>query len=313
MSGVFQLGRLPFASGENAEVDVAYWTCGQRNAADDNTILVCHGSSGSKDWALPYCRPGGALDPERWFIVSVDLPGGGESSRRSRQSDFPARYSVEDCTNVLVRCLDALGVRSVRAFCGPSMACLLGLDLGVRYPERTRGLVLWAGGWRSDRYAQFTIETMRDILSLSDSQAAFRAAVSATLPALTGRDFIEALPQDRRAALLSELSNDWARRWRADELSARYAALAVADIGATVGGEAELARRIACPVIWLQVASDALFPIADIQRLAASMRNAELKVLESSLGHLASIARPGSREFEFFDRETARFLEAIGA
>lgn len=310
MSEVFHTGRFRFADGAELErLSIAYWTMGKLNAARDNALLLCHGASGNKQWARPYCRPGGAFDPQRWFLISVDVPGGGESSRHSRDPGFPPSYSLADSALSIAALLDGLGILRLRAFCGPSMASLIGLELAYRRRQLLGSLVLWCGGFRCNGFGRAVAEMLREILQLPASPRREHAAVAALLPALVSRDMLDALSDEDRSALIGRMADEWRANWRADELIARYGAIARCDLGARAGGEQTLAAGIGCPVLWLQATTDALFPAHDLEQLTAHMADSQVRLLDTPLGHLASAAAPGTPEFQFFDQHTARCLD----
>ena len=143
-------------------VAVTYEEYGQRNAAGDNTVLVCHALTGSAHaagvgereevpgWWDPLIGPGKAIDTDRFYVVSSNVLGGcygttgpssidPESGHAYRVS-FP-RYTIRDMVTVQKLLLDRLGVRSLRAVIGGSMGGMQVLEWGASYPELVRGLV----------------------------------------------------------------------------------------------------------------------------------------------------------------------------
>jgi pimeloyl-ACP methyl ester carboxylesterase len=236
------------------------------------------------------------------------MPGGGGSSRRRDDSNFPAAYAIGDLGIAALRLLDGLDLSSA-IVCGPSMASLIGLDLARRAPDRVRGLALWVASYRSDGYARAIAEAVGGILNLDFGMASLRAAAAAFVPLLAGRQMIAAMGRAELEAILDAVCHDWQRNWRPDELASRYAAVAACDLARLHGGEAALAAAVACPTLFLQASSDAIFGSEDVLNLAASMACAEVQVLETPLGHIAPSARPSTPEFAFFDGRTAAFLE----
>ena len=300
-----------FASGVRIDLDIAYWTYGILNAARDNAIFLCPGASGERQWPLEYCAPGRTFDVTRWFIVSMDLPGGGGSSRLRSDATFPAAYAVADLANAVLALMDALELSTLHAYCGASMAGVVGLELASRRPERVRSLALWATGYRCGGYALATIDVLRAILTLDASPAGVRAGALALLPALVDRQLLAAMQRSDYIGLGQRIADDWIAKWRGDELMARYAALAECDLGTAHGGVAALADTIRCPAIFLSVSSDAIMPASDVEHLANAMRHSQVRTFESPYGHLATALPAGTPEFAFFDSETRAFLDAL--
>ena len=290
-------------------LEIAYSSWGELNAGRDNLLVLCPGASGGREWPTPYVRPGGAFDPERWFVVSVDLPGGGGSSRRRTRPDFPAAYTIGDLSRSVEALLDALDVPSARALCGPSMASLVGLDLACRSPDRVGALALWTGGVASDALAAANSEALTAILQLQPSEAAVRAAVAAFLPTLTGRARLAELGADR-AALAATISKAWSELWAPEELVARYAMIGRCDLTRTYGEGLAALRR---PTLFLQATNDLILPAENLRPLLEANANVRLEVVDTSWGHLATAAPPGSPEFDSFDRLTRAFLQELAS
>jgi homoserine O-acetyltransferase/O-succinyltransferase len=307
---VFRSPAFRFADGTVLpELRIAYWTAGQLSPAKDNVLFLCHGASGRRDWAIPFCAAGAAFDAKRWFIISADMPGGGDSSRRSTDPDFPAHYDIGDLSAAITLLLEDLGIGSVRAFCGASMAGLIGLDLAYRRPDLVAALALWVTSYRSDGFARALIESLAGVLRLDDGEKAMRAAVGAFFPVLAGRQMIADMSAPALAALLDNVAREWSANWRPEELIARYAALGGCDLAVRHGGIGTLAAGLQCPALFLPASSDLIYPPAQAETLAALMPRATLETLTTEYGHLATTAPPGSVEFSFFNERTAVFLD----
>lgn len=310
---IVEVDGFAFAGGERMDrLSLSFWTMGTLNDRRDNALLLCHGASGGKDWALPYCRADGAFDPDRYFIVSLDMPGGGASSRRRSDAAFPASYAIGDLATAAIALLDELSIGRFAAFAGASMASLVGIDLAFRFPDRVGALALWTGSYRSDGFARGISDSVGAVLGLDGGQAGFRAAAGAFLPALSGRAALAEMPAERMNPFLDMIAAQWFQSWRADELAARYHAVGHCDLAAVHGGRDHLAAGIACPLLLLQADSDQIFDMADARGFVDRTPAGRMEVIETPMGHIAPAAPPGSAEFSFFDQTTARFLAEVG-
>ncbi len=302
-----------FEDGTRLDLEIAYWTMGELNADGSNVLLLSHGASSARDWAFPFCREGGAFDPAGRFVVSIDLPGGGDSSRLSRTPGFPRSYTLHDLTRALSALLDKLGARRNVLFAGVSVSTLIGLDLAATRPDLLGGAALWNCGARCDGFANAVTVAIASILSLDGGPAGMKAAVDSFYPVLTGRSLLAALGASEREQVTACIAQGWTDRWRADELSARYTgAISTGDVIAIHGGERALAAKLTCPILFLPSSSDQILPAADIARFAERLPSARVLVCETDRGHQSSSAPQGTPEFAFYDGHTSDFFRSLG-
>jgi homoserine acetyltransferase len=307
------LRTFAFEGGDSLnDVEIGYWTMGGLNARRDNALLIHHNASGTAAAMRAYCGAGLAFDPDDLFLIAMDAPGGGASSRRSKRRDFPVTYSVGDCANAAARLLDHLDL-PVRAFCGPSFASLIGLELAARRPDRVGALVFWQGGYRASGFARASAEALAAAILEDSSEEGWNRAARAFFLAVAGKGVADAMGEPERDESGRGLAREWRRHWRPDELASRYRAIARSDVATAYGGEVALAAKIQAPMLWLQALDDAVFPLAQVETLLALMPNATLKTIDTPLGHLASAAPPESLEQGFFARETRAFLQNLRA
>lgn len=124
--------RVPVVDGEregDGEVEVACRV--RRPAAPLATVLLLHGNPGRKEH---FAAVADEL-ARRFEVVSVDLPGFGDSTR-----DVPD-YSARAHARYVLHLLDALDIPAVHAV-GFSMGGAVGLQLGALAPERVRSLTM---------------------------------------------------------------------------------------------------------------------------------------------------------------------------
>ena len=129
-------GELKLSSGKTlSNVDIAYETYGELNAAKTNAILVCHALTGDAHaagwhagdvkpgWWEMVIGPGKALDTDKFFII---------------------------CSNVLGGCkIDHLGISNLLAVIGGSMGGMQALQWIVSYPKMVRKASIIATTGRS--------------------------------------------------------------------------------------------------------------------------------------------------------------------
>lgn len=313
-----------FESGARlATLRLGYSIYGTLNAARDNAILLSPNASGLRDWATPFIREGGAFDPARFCIIAADAIGGGDSSKPSDGLglDFP-HYSVGDIVSAQAHLVShGLELRTLQAIAGPSMASLVGFEWAARFPKVARGLALWTPGIRCDALGKAIIEGLVSIITLDNAYEGgryrsqpfegMRRAASMFFPHLLSREFLERIPAGERAGMQRMLSDTWAVNWDANDLIYRYRAIAGCDLPAQHGGPEGLATAVRCPALLVPCTSDQLFTMAALRPFAERLREVTWAPLQSDKGHFVAAQPPGTSEFDFFDRTTARFLDQL--
>ena len=144
------------------QVTMAYETWGELAPGADNAILVCHALTGDSHafgrsgnghatpgWWNGVIGPGCAIDPERHFIVCVNVLGGCQGSTgpssiepgtgRPYGSRFPT-VTARDMVRCQAAVADHLGVDRWLGVVGGSMGGMQVLEWGVMFPRRVRSL-----------------------------------------------------------------------------------------------------------------------------------------------------------------------------
>lgn len=170
---VLRVGSFEFACGESIDdLRLAYETYG--SFSGDNAVLVCHALTGSAHvagqsnaktagqaagWWDAIVGPGKAIDTNRYYVVSVNVPGScygsdGPASENPETGDpygldFPP-VTVGDWTRAQRQVLDELGVGRLHAIVGGSVGGMNVLDWGKRYPDDAHQLIPIAAAPRLD-------------------------------------------------------------------------------------------------------------------------------------------------------------------
>jgi homoserine O-acetyltransferase/O-succinyltransferase len=274
---------------------------------------LAQGSAGPRQgWWSEVVGPGRALDADRFRVLSFDYLGGSaettgpastntatntscttaesETVRPARQTAFPT-ISTYDQAELLVRLLNNLGLKSLRAIIGGSYGGMVALAFGERYPERVSQLIVigaadrthpMATAWRSvqRQILRFSIDCGRPkdglklarALAMSTYRSAeeFEARFNGT-PARDSERYVFPVEQYIFA--------------RGNDFADKHSAEAILCLSESIDLHRVDAARIFVPTSIVAVREDQLVPLADLRGLAARLPAARLHEISSIYGH----------------------------
>ena len=323
---VFELGETTLQCGVTLPgARLAYRTYGSLNASGDNVIVMPTFFTGTHARNKGYLRRVPALDPSRWFIVSINLFGNGLSSSPSNTAPpfdgprFPAVTLFDNvaCQHWLLT--EALGVKRIALVLGWSMAGCQSYQWGAQFPEMVDAILPFCASARTSPHNQVFLEGVKAALMADEAFAGgdYAAPPEAGLRAFgrvyAGWAYSQAFYRDRLHRELGfetweELLLDWERdhlEWDANDLLAKLQTWQSGDISANERYRGDFGRAlgaIRARAILVPCTTDLYFPPEDNVFEARHMQNAELRPYASAWGHCA--ATPSRKDGDFM-----RFLD----
>lgn len=300
-----------------ADVEVAYRTWGQLDAAGANAVVVCHALTGSADvdaWWGPLLGPGRVLDPERDFVVASNVLGGcygttGPLAARPGNSaawgpDFPA-LTVRDLVAVQQRLLAALGVRRIRLVLGGSLGGMQALEWAALAPETVAAIAVISTSARHSAWCIGFSEAQRQAIYADPGwqggrydPAAPPAAGLAAARQIAMLSYRSRASLERRFgrtvrpgggfAIEGYLAHQGAKlvgRFDANSYVALTRVMDSHDLGRGRGGLPAALASLDLPVLVVASRSDVLYPPEEQAELARELPRGELAVLDSDEGH----------------------------
>lgn len=268
-----------FRSGETLpELRIRYHTLGQphRNAAGeiDNAVMVLHGTGGSgrqflqPQFADVLFRPGGLLDPAKYFIILPDNIGHGGSSKPSDglRAKFP-KYDYADMVEAQHRLVtEKLGVRRLRLIMGTSMGCMHGFMWAEQWPDGAKALMPMACqpveiAGRNRLWRRMAIDAIT-------TDPAYRGGDYETQPVQGLRSAVHLLLLAGSAPIQMQASlptREAADAWLAAEVPRRVAAMDANDFVWQVASSrtydpSKDLEKITAPMTWVNSADDFINP-----------------------------------------------------
>ena len=313
---VFEAGRVTLQCGITLpDCRLAYRTHGMLNAAKDNVIVFPSRYAGTHADQEYLIGPGKALDPEKYFIVCLNMMGSGLSSSPSTTPrplsgpDFP---KVTQYDNVMLQermLREVFGIDRIRLACGWSMRGQQAFHWAALFPDRVAAMACFCGQGTTAPHTYVFLEGVRQGIIMD--------------PAWNGGRYTEppwrGLTAKGRIWAGWVLSQEWWRRetWREmgyvgvedylknvwdgiyfhrdanDMLSLirTWQACDLADNPLYRGDRAAAYGAITARAILLPCRTDMYFPPEDNEAEAAMMPNAEVRVIDSIWGHYAGGGR----------------------
>ncbi len=328
---VFELGDVTLQSGAvlgNAKL--GYKSYGTLGTARDNVIVLPTFYTGTHERNEGYLRTVPALDPERYFIVSVNLFGNGVSSSPSNTPppfDGPRFPDITMFDNVACQhrlLTERFGVERIALVAGWSMAGCQSYQWAAQYPDMVEAIMPFCASARTSPHNVVFLEGVKAALQ---ADCAFNGGDYTSPPeaglkafgrvyagwAFSQTFFREQLHRELGFETVEDLLADWERdhlHWDANDLLAKLWTWQHGDISANdryCGVFVNALEAIQARAILIPCTTDLYFPPEDNAFEARHMPNAKLRPYESPWGHC--VATPGRhRAFMAFLNECATEL-----
>jgi homoserine O-acetyltransferase len=242
-------------------------------------------------WWSEIAGPQRALDTHRYRILSFDYLGGsGDTTGPRSPEPFPS-VSSYDQAELLVRLLNHLRIKALRAIAGGSYGGMVALAFAERYPERAGRLIVLCAADRPHPLATAWRSVQRDIVRLAAesgrpteglklaralAMSTYRsgeefAARFAGPPALESGRFL--FPVER---YLMARGGDFAASHRPESFLCLSESIDLHRVDAS---------RIFVPAVAIGVREDQLVPSADVRAMVARLGAGRYHEISSIYGH----------------------------
>jgi homoserine O-acetyltransferase/O-succinyltransferase len=326
---VHVIPEFTFENGEKlAGMKVGYAIHGKLNEGKSNAILVTHGASGVRTSNAPLIGAGKAYDTDKYFVITVDAIGGGNSSqpKDGLGTKFP-KYTIRDMVRAQHDLLTkGLGLTHVVAIGGPSMGAQQALEWGIHYPDFMDGLLLIVPGARSDRHVRAIFDAVETAIKLDPK---YQGGNYTDQPRegiiLGGMIYFPWLYSDEHLATITDeaawerasraFGTAWANAWDANSLLSRYHAASRFDPSTPFGGDLGKAlAQVKAKTLIMPGMTDRTLPTYLARELYRGIKNATYVEIPSYLGHLAGgPANEASAEYVFVTTQIKKFLSELSA
>ena len=313
----YELGTVSLLSGEKLDsAFLIYKTYGKLNKNKDNVVVLPTFYTGSHQRNEGFFGIGRAIDPEKHFVVSINMFGNGFSSSPSNTpapQDGPRFPHISLWDNIACQyklLTEHLGIDRIALVTGWSMAGCQAYQWAAQYPDFVDAILPFCASAKTSTHNYVFLEGVRAALCADqnwnngdydsppvDGLKAFARVYAGW--AFSQTFYRDSLFQEIGYETIEDLLIDWenehVENWDANNLLAKLATWQASDIsvGPLYNGNFKMAlKAIRAKTILMPCTQDLYFPPEDNALEASYIMNAELRPFDSPFGHCA--ANPGN-------------------
>ena len=313
----YELGTVSLLSGEKLDsAFLIYKTYGKLNKNKDNVVVLPTFYTGSHQRNEGFFGIGRAINPEKHFVVSINMFGNGFSSSPSNTpapQDGPRFPHISLWDNIACQyklLTENLGIDRIALVTGWSMAGCQAYQWASQYPDFVDAILPFCASAKTSTHNYVFLEGVRAALCADqnwnngdydsppvDGLKAFARVYAGW--AFSQTFYRDSLFQEIGYETMEDLLIDWenehVENWDANNLLAKLATWQASDIsvGPLYNGNFKMAlKAIRAKTILMPCTQDLYFPPEDNAVEASYIMNAELRPFDSPFGHCA--ANPGN-------------------
>lgn len=319
-------------------VDIAWKSWGTLNEKRDNVILICHaltGHAAADEWFSGLFDEDGILDPEKQFILCINVPGSCYGSTgptsinpktgKAWQADFP-EITIRDIVTFQQLLLDEWSIQGIELALGGSMGGMTALEFAIM-DERVKSAALFVMGkahapWaigisQAQRMAIYADENWKEgyydlehppVKGLAAARA--MALITYRAPENYKKKFGREIHPEKKIyqveSYLNYQGQKLTQRFDANTYIILSKAMDSHDVSRGRTCFEEVLGNLLKQILIVGFDSDLLYPIEEQRELAALLANAQLAELKSPYGHDAFLI-----EFEQLNQQLNTFYHSL--
>ena len=318
----YELGDIELLSGETLlSAKLAYKTYGALNSDKNNVILLPTFYTGTHKRNEGFFGANRAINPEKHFIISINLFGNGLSTspsnadKKQRGSKFPTITLWDNikCQHELLT--KNFDIEKIALVTGWSMAGCQSYQWAAQYPDMVEAILPFCASAKTSEHNFVFLEGVKAALCADpiwnngDYSSPPIEGLKAFGRVYAGWAFSQSFFREKKykelgfknvEELLIDWENDHVNNWDANNLLTKLLTWQQNDISTGPiynNNFTEALNRIKAKAILMPCSHDLYFPAEDNEFEVKHMQNAELRKFDSIWGHC--VANPGNdKNFE---------------
>lgn len=318
---------------------LGYHTYGQLSKRRDNVVWIFHALTANSDaatWWHGLVGEGKLFDPEKHFIVCVNMPGSCYGSTGPLEKicytntvlyhDFPL-FTIRDMVRAYEPLRRYLGIDKIYIGIGGSMGGQQLLEWAIAEPQLFQYVFPiatnaihspWAKAFNASQ--RWCIESDPTWKQQSHGAGIEGMKIARSLALLSYRHYdTYCLHQtDADEDLLQLFKSETYQRYQGEKLAGRFNAFSyyklsqsmdTHNVGRRRGGLINALQQIVAKVLVIGIDTDILFPPSEQKFLADGIKGASLSIIHSNFGHDGFLL-----EFDAIEKEISTFMneEVVG-
>ncbi len=293
---------------------LAYTTLGKLNAEKTNVLWVFHALTANSnviEWWPQLVGTNKIADPEKYFIICVNMPGScygsmgplsNDPSVESYYHTFPF-FTTRDMANAYKLLKDNLGIKKIAIGMGGSMGGQQLLEWAIIEPELFEVIIPIATNakhspWGIAFNASQRLAIEQDSTWKNKDAAAglqgMKVARSIALLSYRHYDTYDNSQADSETDRLENYKSESYQRYQGEKLATRFNAFSyyflsksmdAHNIGRKRVSVIDALKKITAKTLVIGITTDVLFPVQEQIFLFENITNAQIELIESPYGH----------------------------
>ena len=314
---IFELGNIELSSGKKLKnAKLAYKTYGSLNKDKSNVILIPTFYTGTHSRNEGFFGSNRAMNPEKHFIISINMFGNGFSSSPSNAAppqDGPRFPDISLWDNIYCQhklITKYLNIEKISLVAGWSMAGCQAYQWAAQYPEMVEAILPFCASAKTSKHNFVFLEGVKAALCADESwdQGNYKKPPIKGLKAFArvyaGWAFSQSFFRENKYKelgynniedLFTDWENDHVNNWDANDLLTKLLTWQNSDISASPTYDYNFVnalKSIRSKAILIPCSHDLYFPPEDNRFEAQHIKNSELRIYDSVWGHC--VANPGN-------------------
>ncbi len=314
---IFELGNIELLSGKKLiNAKLAYKTYGSLNKEKNNVILIPTFYTGTHSRNEGFFGTNRAINPEKHFIISINMFGNGLSSSPSNAAppqDGPRFPDISLWDNVYCQhklITEQLNIKKISLVAGWSMAGCQAYQWAAQFPEMVDSILPFCASAKTSQHNFVFLEGVKAALCADDNWNKGNytnppiKGLKAFARVYAGWAFSQSFFRESKYKelgynsienLLTDWENDHVNNWDANDLLTKLVTWQNSDISASPAYDYNFVnalKSIKSKAILIPCNHDLYFPPEDNEFEAQHIKNSEIRIYNSILGHC--VANPGN-------------------